>query len=352
MGFLKYNGVGIRGIAAAVPGNVIDNYTYSDRWPQEDINEIIGKIGVKERRFAEAGVCASDLCYAAAEKLLNDLSVDRNEIGLVVFVSQTPDYKMPSTSIILQHRLELLKSTIAFDLNIGCSGYLYGLSVIYSFMQSNNIPKALLLDGEVRSRVYSAKDRTTAFLFGDAGTATLIEKDSTFGESIFSLNSDGERSDFIKIDAGGSRLPSSEETLKERIIDEYGNIRSQEHGYMQGADVFNFLIREVPKDIKNTLKYAAKTNDDFDYFVFHQANKFINGYLAKKMKIDRDKIPMSIEKYGNTSSVSIPLTIVSELQHKTEGNRSIFLAGFGVGLSWGCAVINTNNLHISDIVEI
>ena len=235
---------------------------------------------------------------------------------------------------------------------MGCSGFIYGLSTVYSYMQQHGFRKALLLDGETRSKVYSPKDRNTAFLFGDAGVAALIEKDEKYEESIFSLNSDGSRGNLIMIHAGGYRNPSSIETLKEKVIDEHGNIRSDEQAYMNGPDVFNFLIREVPKDVKNTLEYAETDKESIDYFVFHQANDYINSYLAKKLKLDKDKIPMSIEKFGNTSSVSIPLTIATELQDKLDEKRKVLLCGFGVGLSWATAILNFKNCHISKLVEI
>jgi len=352
MAYLKFQNIGISGLAAAVPARVIDNYKYTEHFDEESVKEVVDKIGIKERRFADPDTCASDLCFTAAEKLLREMEVDREEIDLLVFISQTPDYKMPATGIILQHRLGLPKSTIAFDINIGCSGFLYGLTTVYSYMLQQGFRKALLLDGETRSRVYSPKDRNTAFLFGDAGAAAIIERDEKYGESFFSLNSDGAREDLIKIDAGGYRNPSSIESLKEKVVDEYGNIRNDEHAHMNGADVFNFLIREVPRDVKNTLEYAEIGKNLIDFFVFHQANDYINSYLAKKLKLDKEKVPMSIEKFGNTSSVSIPLTIASELPDKLKENNKLLLCGFGVGLSWATAILNLNQCHISDISEI
>ena len=351
MAFLNFNNIGISSLAAAVPANVIDNYAYTQHFPAEEVKEVVDKIGVYERRFAPVGMCASDLCLAAAEKLISDQQINKEEIDLLVFVSQTPDYRMPATSVLLQHRLGLGKHVIAFDINLGCSGFIYGMSVVYSLMQQTGLRKALLLDGETRSRVYSPKDRKTALIFGDGGVAALIERDAKFGKSYFSLNSDGSRENLIKMDAGGYRNPSSPETLKEKVVDEYGNIRSDEHGYMNGSDVFNFLISEIPPDIKKIMKYAAIEKDDIDYFVFHQANKFMNSYLAKKLKLSADKVPGNIAKYGNTSSVSIPLTIASELQGKLDDSK-ILLSGFGVGMTWASCVINTKELFISDIVEI
>jgi len=352
MAMLEYNGVGITAMAAAVPHTVINNYEYTNYFPAEQVKEVVDKIGIYERRFADAATCSSDLCFAAAEKLLTDNSIDRSEIDLLVFISQTPDYRMPATSILLQHRLGLPQSCVAFDINLGCAAFCYGLSVVYGMMQGSGIRKALLLDGETRSKVYSPKDRRSAFIFGDAGVAALIEKDAKFGHSWFSLNSDGSRGDLIMIPGGGYRHPSSIETLKEKVIDEYGNIRSDEQGYMRGGDVFNFVIREIPRDITKTLEYAEKSKDDMDYIVFHQANNYINSYIAKKMKLDVERIPSTIAKYGNTSSVSVPLTIVSELRDKLDGNKTLLLSAFGVGMCWATGIVPFADCKISEIVEV
>lgn len=352
MAFLKYRGIGVTAMAAAVPHTIINNYEYIQYFPADQVKEIVDKVGIFERRFADDKTCSSDLCFAAAERLLNDNNIDRSEIDLLVFISQTPDYRMPATSIILQDRLGLANSCIAFDITLGCSAFCYGLSVVYGIMQTGNVRKALILDGETRSKVYSPKDRRSAFIFGDGGIAALVERDDKFGESCFSLNSDGSRADLIMIPAGGYRNMSSVDTLKEKVVDEYGNIRSDEQGYMKGGDVFNFVIREIPRDIIRTLEYAGKTADMMDFIVFHQANNFINSYIAKKMKLDVSKMPSTIAKYGNTSSVSVPLTIVSELQEKLKGDKMLLLSAFGVGMTWATAIIPFVDCKISDIVEV
>lgn len=352
MAYLTFQNIGIQGIAAAVPKNTLNNYEYTEHFPKEDVKEIVDKTGVKERRFAEIGTCASDLCFAAANQLFDDLKIDKSEIDALIFISQTADYRMPATSIILQHKLGLPKKTMAFDINLGCSGFVYGLSIAYSLMQQPSFRKILVLDGETRSRIYSPKDRKTAFLFGDAGIAAIIEKDNKYGISHFSLGSDGSKESLIKVDAGGYRNPSTAETLTEKVVDEYGNIRSDEHGYMNGADVFNFVLLEIPKDIKNLLATSQETTESIDYFVFHQANSYMNDYLKNKMKLPEEKVPTSIEKFGNTSSVSIPLTIALKLKNELLGNKKLLLSGFGVGMSWASAVIQTSNCKISEILEI
>lgn len=352
MANLSFKNIGIVGMSAAVPKNTIDNYAYTEFFPEADVKDIVDKVGIKERRFAPEGMTASDLCFAAAEQLIADLKLDKEEIDLLVFVSQTPDYRMPATSITLQHRLGLGKHTAAFDISLGCSAFVYGLSIVYGLMQSGGFRKALLLDGETRSRVYSPKDRKTSFLFGDGGVAAIIEQNEKFGESFFSLHSDGSLSDLIKMDAGGYRNPSSVETLTERVVDEHGNIRHDEHGYMNGADVFNFVLKEIPKNFKSVLEQSGTTNETIDFNIFHQANDYMNNYLAKKLKLDASKVPSCIAQFGNTSSVSIPLTIVSQLQDKLQGPKKLMLCGFGVGMSWATAQINVDDCKISNLVEL
>lgn len=352
MALLQFKGVGVTALAGTVPRTVIDNYKYTQYFPEDQVREVVDKVGIYERRFADEKTCSSDLCFAAAEKLIADNGIDRSEIDLLIFISQTPDYRMPATSVLLQERLGLPNSTIAFDINLGCSAFIYGLSVAYSFMQCNNLRKALILDGETRSKVYSPKDRRSAFLFGDGGVAALVERDEKFGESFFSLNSDGSRGDLIKINAGGYRMPSSVETLQEKVVDEYGNIRSEEQGYMNGGDVFNFVIREIPRDIKKIAEWSEVDIQSLDYYVFHQANNFINSYLAKKLKLDTTKIPSTIAKYGNTSSVSVPLTIVDQLKDNLSGKKRLMLSAFGVGMTWATAIVPFVDCRISNIVEI
>lgn len=352
MAFLKFSGIGITALAGAVPKKVIKNLEYTEYFPEEQVKEVVDKVGVYERRFADELTCSSDLCFAAAQKLFLDNNIDREEIDLLVFISQTQDYRMPATSITLQHRLGLRQSCIAFDINLGCSAFIYGLSVVFSMVQSGGIRKALILDGETRSKVYSPRDRRSAFIFGDGGVAALVERDIKFGQTTLSLNSDGSRADLIMIRAGGYRHMSSTETLQERVVDEYGNMRSDEQGYMRGGDVFNFVIREIPKDIKKTLAESGKSAQEIDYYCFHQANNFINSYIAKKMKLDMAKIPHTIEKYGNTSSVSVPLTIVSELKGKLFGSKTILMSAFGVGMTWATGIVPFVDTSISDIVEV
>lgn len=352
MALLKFEKVGIKGVAACVPANRIVNRDYTQTFSKEDAETIVEKTGIEERRFALPGTTASDLCFKAADRLLNELNVDRSDVDVILFVSQTADYRMPASAIILQDRLGLSKETLAFDINIGCSGYVYGLSVAFMYSQQTHIRKVLLLDGETRSRVYSPKDRKTAFLFGDGGTATLIEKDAASGKSSFLMGSDGSRQDLIKMDAGGYRNPSSPETLTEKAVDEYGNIRSEEHGYMNGSDVFSFVLREIPRNFKNLLAKSNYKKDMLDKFFFHQANKYMNDYLGKKLMVSAEKAPQSLQKYGNTSSVSIPLNIVDHYGGQLIKDEKWLLSGFGVGMSWASVILPVRDIKVLPIIEL
>lgn len=352
MALVSYNSCSIEALYATVPKNTIVNRDYTSYFDTDAAAEIVNKTGIIERRFAPEGMCASDMCLDAANRLLKESNVDKSEIGLLIFISQTPDYRMPSTSVILQEKLGLSTATAAFDVNLGCSAFVYGLSIAFGMMQGGNFKYTLILDGETRSRVYSPKDRKTAFLFGDAGIAALIRYDSNASRSYFSLNSDGSRESYIKMDAGGYRNPSSIDTLKEKIVDEFGNIRSDEHGYMNGNDVFNFLLSEVPKDIHRTLEFSDSKIDQVDWFVFHQANAFMNGYLQKKLKLSIEKVPSCIHKYGNTSSVSIPLTLAHKFENQVVNSEKVLLSGFGVGMSWATSILSLKGCRIGKVAEI
>lgn len=352
MAVFQYKGIAVKGILAAVPKKSFDNLTEAEFFSEKERRAIVKMTGIASRRVADERICASDLCFAATDNLLKEMKLDRKEIDVLIFISQTPDFRLPATGIILQDRLGLSKACVAFDINLGCSGFVYGLNIAYSFAQQPTIRKVLLLNGETRTKVYSFKDKSTGLLFGDAGSVCLIEKDKSAGTSYFTNNSDGSRAHYINIKAGGYRNPSSPESIKEKTYND-GSIRTDEQGVMDGAGVFDFTIDEVPKDLINILCISDSNISNIDYYLLHQANKFITDHIAKKLGIPLDKIPYSLDKYGNTSSVSIPLTIVSELASKLrDSKKKLLLSGFGVGLSWGSAIIEVDNPYIGEIVEI
>ncbi len=352
MALSSFDNVGITGLAACVPKNVINNLASLEGNSDQSLHTAIEKIGVYQRRWAPSEICASDLCEAAANRLLEDMNIDRSTIGALIFVSQTPDYRMPATSILLQDKLGLKTGTIAFDINLGCSGFIYGLYLAYSMLTSNNINKVLLLNGETRTRAYSFRDRSTGHLFGDAGTATLIERQDNAGKSFFSLNSDGSRGDLIAIKAGGYRNPSTSDTLIEKLQPD-GGYRSDEQGYMDGTNVLAFILSNVRQDIVNNLQLSNITKDNIDFFVFHQASRLALESLRNMLDIPDSKVPFSLDEFGNTSGPSIPLTMITRLQeHLKNSKNQLLLSGFGVGLSWGNVILTMDRPNISSLIEI
>jgi 3-oxoacyl-[acyl-carrier-protein] synthase-3 len=351
MANLFWENIEIAGMAAAVPKRVIDNLSHSDFFTQKEAKAIVKLTGIFQRRGCEEGTCASDFCYAAAERLIETMKLDRSEIDALILTTQNPDYRMPATAVTLQHRLGLPKTTLAFDLPLGCSGFVYGLSIAFNLCNQPHINQVLILDGEARGDRLKT-DRAVSLLFGHGGTAALIRKTGRRNPTHLSLLSDGSRWQVIHIPGGGYRNPTSLETLKMKTRED-GSIRSDEHGAMDGAAVFEFTITDVPRDIKNTVKLAQTTFEDIDYFVFHQANKFMTDHFCKKLKIPLDRVIYSLHKFGNTSCFSIPLTIVSELNPQLKGaKKKLLMSGFGIGLSWGTVITEFENCTICELVEI
>ena len=351
MAILDYKDIGISAVAACVPKRIEKNENLIGFLSAEELQKTIEFVGIKEKRYVDTGVCASDLCCKAAQKLFKDNSVGLSEIDALIFLSQTPDFRQPATAPNLAHRLGLTTGVISFDVNLACSGYVYGLATAFAFASNPNVRKVLLLAGETMSKTISQKDRAMVPLFGDAGTATLIEK-GDFGNSAFSLNSDGSKVDVLKIPYGGYRNPSCVEGLTD-VADEEGNLRNGEHLRMDGMEVFNFGIRAVPSDIRKMLNHIGKNIDEVDLLIYHQANKFMTDFFSKHLKISPEKTPYSLDRFGNTSSASVPLTIVSELydSKKYPQRESVLFSGFGSGLSWGTAWLNLSKTNVSELVE-
>lgn len=338
-------------MAAAVPQKEVSNLYY--KWISvKERNQLIKTVGVEKRHIAEKGQTTSDLVFAAANKLLDDLKWDRDDVQALIFVSQSMDYIIPASSTILQDRLGLPKTCMALDIGLGCSGYLYGLSVIGSLMSQSKIKKALLLAGDLSNVTSSYRDKSTYPLFGDAGTATALEYDEAAVPMIFNLQTDGSGHKAIMIHDGGVRNLASKKSFDYKKYGD-GIYRNKLQIALNGIEVFNFSLREVVPNIKATLEYAGKNLDDFDYLVFHQANRLINETLRKMLKVEKEKVPYSIHKYGNTSSASVPLTIVSELQEEIRTKKVRFLlSAFGIGLSWGTVLIEMDRVVCPGVMEV
>ena len=348
MAKITFHGVGIKALSACVPPEVVYNKDLGYLIPEEEIEKTINNIGIVERRIAAPNVMASDLCYKAAQQLMADNDIAPESIDVLLFMSQTADYRIPATSCLLQHRLGLPRETMCFDISLGCSGYLFALSTAFAYASIEGINRVLLLDGETFSKIVNRRDKVDWPLYGDAGTATLIEK-GNYGDSTFLLYTDGSGEDTLKIHAG-MRNPITPESCVERECED-GNIRSDLEVFMDGMDVFNFAISKVPKSIKLLLKETDKTIDDVDYLVFHQANRFMMDFFVKKLKISPDRVPYCISKYGNTSSASVPLTVSSELSGQLDGSHTVVMSAFGAGLSWGAAIMQTRDCKVSPVIE-
>lgn len=348
MAFLAFKNVRIAGISAGVPKFVasnlhpLENDGVSSEYSPEAFVEATG---VLERHVSNT-LTTSDLCYEAAEKLIADLEWDKKEIEAIVFVSQTADYVLPATACILQDRLGLSKECYAEDVALGCSGWVYGMSNVASLVSTGAIKKALLLAGDAKKRAKGTLDP----LFGHAGTATAIEYSEGNDGFKFHFGTDGSGYDAIIMPDGGSRNQVSMDSFKLEDVDGKQMHRLQTH--MKGMDVFSFGISTAPKSVKKLAERFGFDYLDYDYFVFHQANMKMNSLISKKLKLDPDKVPSCMYSFGNTSSASIPLTIVTQLKNRCENGSKFICCGFGVGLSWGTVAFVSNGLVISELVEV
>lgn len=342
--------VRLLGVATAVPARRAP-IEPSQMVGPDDLNKIIAATGVKSRHVAASEVCASDLCAGAARRLMEKLGWEASSVDLILFVSQTPDFVMPATACSLHGRLGLAKSCGAFDINLGCSGYVYGLSIAGMHIHSRAARRVLLLVGDTISKVASDRDRSVAFLFGDAGSATALDFSAAETPIHFVTGSDGAGARHLQIPAGMFRTPSTEQTRAQQSR-ESGNLRSDEQLYMNGPEIFNFTIREVPPLVNTLLNASGWGVNDIDYVVMHQANRFMLDYLVKRMKLPADKVIMALEEYGNTSSASIPLAICNSLSARlARAPARILLVGFGVGFSWGAAAIDLKSLQVEPVFE-
>lgn len=336
------DGVKIQSITCAVPYKVDNFDEYRLRFGDEAVDKFSSMTSVKSRRIASKKQTSSDLAFAAARHLLELEQINKDEIGACIFVTQTPDYRLPSSACVIAKRLGLPVDCLAFDVNLGCSGYVYGLNIAISLMKTNSISNMLLLVGDTSTKVISPEDRSACMLFGDSGSATLLVKDIDSGMS-GSYRTDGNRFKAIIIPAGAYR---NLDASTEHTIWCDGNVRSDYDLYMNGTDVFTFTISEVPKLIEEFLRAKEKTIDDYNAFVLHQANYYILKQVAKKLKIPIEKMPVSMDRFGNTSVTSIPLTLCDAYAGRT-GIVRVLMCGFGVGLSWGVVdtIIESARVH-------
>lgn len=350
MAIIKFNNLGLKAVSACVPHNVVKTRSMTEYYSPEAIEKFIEATGIEERRVVMNNECASDLCEKAARQIFSETDMKPEDIDVLVFVCQTPDYKSPGTSIILQDKLGLKKDTIVYDVNMSCSGFIHGMLMAYTFLQMPEINNVMVLVGDTLSKWTSPKDKSTGMLLGDAGIASVFTKGEQYGQSIISMQTDGSNYESVMIKAGASRMPSSYETLEMKEYED-GSVRSLEQVIMNGSDVFSFAITELPKDIKRLLQYAGITIDDVDKYAFHQANNFMTNYIAKKSKANPDKILHSIHKYGNTAGTSIPLCMV-ENRDLIKENETFLMNAIGAGFTYGTVLLNIADCKILKLTEL
>ncbi len=328
-------GCKIERIEYYLPENTLTNNDLKKIFPDFDENKM-KKVGISSRHIAGSSQTAVDLAYQAGEKLLKNY--DNKSIDFILFCTQSPDYLLPTSACILQYRLGLRKDTGALDFNQGCSGYVYGLSMAKGLIEGGIASNILLLTGETYSKLINEKDKGNRSIFGDAGSATLItstDKNSIFN---FELGSDGTGFENLIVRNGGAK----NEKIIDAEIKEYGsnNKYTDNNLYMNGPEIFNFTIESIPSLIEKTLDKNKLNKDEIDYFIFHQANKFMLDYLRRKIGIPKSKFYIDLNDVGNTVSNTIPIALSNSVNKKAivKGSK-VLLCGFGVGYSWGATVI-------------
>ena len=343
MGLSTLRNVRYRGLATCVPKTVVSNLDCPPHM-LADRERLVRNIGIHHRRICKKWQCFSDLALVAAEKLMAELGWAREEVDALIVVTQSPDYLIPATAIILQDRLGLSHATIAYDVNLGCSGYPFALHLLGSMIQAGSIKKALVLVGDKSATEYDP-------IFSDAATATALEFDADAPPIYLDLNSDGSGYRAIILPVGGHREP----TQMQHLIptkDADGIWRTPYDLQLDGTAVLSFSTQRVPPAINRLLDYARATPESVDYFLFHQANRMINETIRKKLRLPEEKVPSTLRDFGNTSGASIPLTMTARIREQLlAGPKRLLMAGFGIGLSWGECLIDIEGAVFPELIE-
>jgi 3-oxoacyl-[acyl-carrier-protein] synthase-3 len=305
----------------------VDNVADTAQFDRDEVRKVVGMAGVAKRRVAAADQCSSDLCIAAARKLLADLSWSPTSIEGLVLVTQTPDFFLPSTACVVHGALGLSDECAAFDVGLGCSGYPYGLWLAHLMVAAGGLARVLVLHGETPTKFAHDSDRATWLLFGDAGSATAVER-APGERAAFVLRSDGTGMNDLIVPAGGFRNRFSPD-LRQHYLS------------MNGANLFTFTIKRVPPLVADTLKLAGRSVTEVDQFVLHQSNRFMMQHLAKKLEVPADRMPLTLETFGNSGGASVPLTLTHALPDAPRDRKqTVLMLGYGVGLSWGAALVD------------
>ena len=342
MAFSSLPGGSIRAICSSVPARIFDNLTETTGFDPVEVDKVCKMAGVRTRHIAPETVCSSDLCIAAAQRVLKQLQWTPASIDALIFVTQSPDYFLPSNCCLAHRALGLSDQCASFDVGLGCSGYPYALWLATMMLSGGGLKRVLVLHGETPTRFADKSDRAVALLFGDAGSATALEADPA-GRALpwsFNLHTDGSGWRDLIVEGGGFRDRTPTDASKLYVA-------------MNGANIFNFTIKRIPHLVEETLRCAETEQAAVDYFILHQSNLFIMKHLAKKMKIPESKLPFTIQRFGSTGGPSVPLTITQgELERP--GNRALklLLVGYGVGLSWGSALIDLSPEAVLDHIVV
>ena len=342
MAFSQLHGCSIRAICSSVPARIFDNLTETTEFDPTEVDKVVKMAGVRTRHVASEGICSSDLCIAAAKRVLSQLQWPAESVDALIFVTQSPDYFLPSTSSLAHRGLGLSDQCAAFDVGLGCSGYPYALWLASMMLSSGGLKRVLVLHGETPTRFADKSDRAVALLFGDAGSATALEKTAIPGAMpwSFNLHTDGTGWRDLIVEGGGFRDRTPTDASKLFVA-------------MNGANIFNFTIKRIPALVEEALTCSATAPEAIDYFILHQSNLFIMKHLAKKMKISESKLPVTIQRFGSTGGPSVPLTITQgNLTRPADRALKLLLVGYGVGLSWGSALIDLPPEAILDHIVI
>ena len=333
------------GMATCVPKTSVSNLVDCKPQLRDERERLVRNIGIEFRRIAQHWQCFSDLAFDAAQTLLDTLAWEREEVEALIVVTQTPDYRAPATAIILQDRLGLSHSTLAFDVNLGCSAYPYALHLLGAMIACGSIKKGLVLVGDCSSSLNDP-------LFSDAGTATALEFAPDAAPMYFDLNSDGSGHKAIMLPAGGHREPIGIEHLLAQIDNPQAPWKRGTDLILDGPAVLTFSTRRIPPAVEKLLDYAGADKEGIDYFVFHQANRMINETLRKKLGLPVDKVPSTLRDFGNTSGASVPVTMTARLHEQLQaGPNRLLLCGFGIGLSWATCLIDVDGACFPELIE-
>ncbi|MBL3538293.1 3-oxoacyl-ACP synthase III family protein [Aminivibrio sp.] len=323
-----------------LPSGDLSNETLAENYndPKWSATKIYRKTGIRSRHVVKDEL-VSDLAVGAAERLFSEYGIDRSTVDFLLLCTQSPDYFLPTTACLVQDRLGLPTSIGALDFNLGCSGFVYGLSLAQGLLSTGAASKIMMIMAETYTRHIHPMDKSTRTIFGDGAAATLLDGDDAARIGKFFLGTDGSGGPNLIVPAGGMARPRSAETSKEET-DEGGNIRSLDNLYMNGPEIFSFTLRAVPEMVRKTLEKNNLAGEDIDLYVFHQANRFILENLRERLEIPEERFYIDVEETGNTVSATIPIALRNALDKGLIGEGSkVLVAGFGVGYSWGATVL-------------